>query len=153
MSDLILTPLHAWQGLSNFLANSEATLDAIIKRSQKDWARALDRPAALAVMHKLAQDNGPYGLQATVLNDSHLLVWTFGGPWYAPTEKWITEQFFLRLGRGSTDAAFDAIDLLKERTGASGVIMATSLAKNDEALGRLLARHGYMPMSSQHFKG
>lgn len=151
-SELSLTPLHEWSGLPDLISSADTVLAAIVKRAEKEWARKLSKDDALSTLYLLAKDTGPYGLQATVLNDSHLLVWTFAGPWYAMSEKWITEQFFVRIGKGSTADALAAIDLLAEKIGATGTVMATSLAANDAALGRLYGQHGYSPMSSQHFK-
>lgn len=151
-TELTLTPLHDWDGKDALLASADTVLEAIIKRAEKEWTRKLSREDALGVIKQLAKDNGPYGLQATVLNDSHLLVWTFAGPWYAMSEKWITEHFFVRIGKGSTKLALDAIDLLASKIGATATVMATSLAANDAALGRLYGQSGYSPMSSQHIK-
>lgn len=152
MSELSLTPLHDWDGLPDLLSNSEATLAAVIKRAEKDWSKKLTQKEALDTLQMLATDRGPYGLQATVLNDSHLLIWSFDAPWYAAKERWIIEQFFVRIGRGPSDKAFAAIDLLSDKLSATGVLMATSLAADDSALGRLYQKHGYAPMSQQYLK-
>lgn len=147
-----LVPFHQWDGKQSLLQNADSVLSAVIKKADKEWAIQLSRESALATLQKLATEEKPFGLEATVLNDSHLLIWSFSAPWYAGDQRWITEQFFLRVGKGSTADAFTAIDLLAEKIGATGVVMATSLAHNDAALGRLLGAQGYSPMSSQHFK-
>lgn len=134
------------------LNDAEGIIKSIIKRAEKEWSRTITVDEALGTLKLLSQDNGPYGIQATVLNDSHLLVWTFGAPWYAVGEKWITEQFFVRIGRGKSSDAFAAIDRLAAKIGATGIVMATSLAHNDEALGKILVNEGYTGMSSQYFK-
>jgi len=151
--ELTLIPFHEHPLRDEWLANSEKLIEQIVRKSGKTWTEnGFSKEAALTVWNQLAQGEEPYGLHAAVLNDSHILVFTFGTPWYAKG-KWIIEQFFLRIGKGSSKDAFDAIDLLAAKLGASGVTMATSLASDDSALGRLLASHGYSPMSSQHFKG
>lgn len=152
LDDVSLSPFHEWDGKDALLANAGKVLEAIIARAKKEWSRKLSKDDALEVLTKLAEGTNPYGLHATVLNDSHLLVWQFGGMWYAPQERWIVEQFYVRIGKGSSDDALVAIDALARNIAATGTIMATALAHNDEALGRLLAKSGYQPMSSQHIK-
>lgn len=152
IDEVSLTPFHEWDGRDVLLEGAPVVLDAIIARAQKEWSRTLSREDALLTLRNLGKGTSPYGLQATVLNDSHLLLWTLGSPWYAPSERWITEQFYVRIGKGSSKDAFVAIDALARNVGATGVVMATSLAADDSALGRLLASNGYSGMSSQHFK-
>ena len=147
-----LVPFHEWHGKEALLKNIDSILDAVIRKAEKEWAVTLTREVAIATLEKMGREEKPFGLYASVLNDSHLLIWSFAAPWYAGDQRWITEQFFLRIGKGATKDAFTAIDLLARNIGATGVVMATSLARNDAALGRLLAGQGYQPMSSQHFK-
>lgn len=127
-------------------------LARVLLRSNKGWARTVDTQAAVKVVSGLVQDYEHAGLSAAVLHDSHLLIYSVGSPWYAPTEKLIIEQFFVRVDKGSTEEALAALDLLAKDLGATGVVMATSLAANDKALGRLLGRFGYTSMSSQHWR-
>lgn len=121
-------------------------------RDGKDWDNRLDIEAALDVFQALADGKEIPGLMAVVLNDSHLLVYALGSPWWTNRKTWLTEQFFIRIGRGSADGAFNDLDEFAKSLGCSSIVMATSLAANDEALGRLYARHGYSPQSSQHIK-
>lgn len=118
----------------------------------KTWENRTDIEAAIAVAQALADGQDIPGLQATVLNNSHLLVYSVGSPWYASSSKWLIEQFFIRIGRGTVGCALNDLDELARQLGATTVVMATSLAANDAALGRLYAQHGYSSQSSQHFK-
>lgn len=136
-----------------WLAAAPEILARVLIRSQKEWARTVDTAAAVRQVAGLVREAEHNGLSAVVLNNSHLLIYQLGGPWYAPYEKLIIEQFFVRLDKGPTSEALAAIDLLAKDLGATGVVMATSLAANDKALGRLLGRFGYSPMSSQHYRG
>lgn len=135
-----------------WLENSDKILDQVLRKSGKSWLEnGFSKEDALNVWNALGRGESPFGLHAAVLNDSHVLVFTFGKPWYAKGN-WIIEQFFLRVGKGSSKDAFAAIDLLAEKLGATGITMATSMAADDSALGRLLGTNGYSPMSQQHFK-
>jgi hypothetical protein len=122
------------------------------ERDGKDWDNRLDIEPALDTFQALADGKEIPGLQAVVLNDSHLLVYGIGHPWWTNHKKWLIEQFFIRIGRGSADAAFHDLDEFAKSLGCSSIVMATSLAASDEALGRLYAKHGYSPQSSQHIK-
>lgn len=121
-------------------------------RDGKDWAARLETDSALAIFQRLADGEDIPGLQAVILNDSHLLVYSLGHPWWTKDKAWLIEQFFIRIGRGPAAGAFHDLDELAKSLGATTVVMATSLAANDQALGRLYARHGYTPQSSQHIK-
>lgn len=130
----------------------EEKLTSVIRRSSKQWAdTALEMEEALAVFYKLTMQAEYQGMKAVMLNDSHLLMYTVGSTWYAPHKKILLEQFYLRVGRGSGPEALEEIKELARAEGATGIIMATSLASNDAALGRLLAQSGYSPMSSMHY--
>lgn len=148
-----LSPFHEWDGKDVLLQNAGTVLEAVIQRADKEWSRKITQEDALAVLQQLSTGSIVNNqLHATVLNDSHLLVWQFGGLWYAPHEKWIIEQFYVRIGKGSHRDALLAVDALARNIGATGTIMGTALAKNDDALGRLLSQSGYSPMSQQYFK-
>lgn len=147
-------PFHAYPHKVALLQRAPELAAAVLQRSARDgkqWDQRLDMGAALAVFEQLAEADMP-GLRAAVLNCSHLLVYSLGGFWFDPSKLWVIEQFFIRIGRGPAILAMNDIDTLARDAGAKGVIMATSLAANDAALGRLYARHGYSPQSSQHFK-
>lgn len=146
------TPLCEHPKRNEWLAAAPEVLARVLLRSNKEWARAVDTGASVKTLADLIRECEHAGLSAAVLNDSHLLIYTVASPWYAPNEKLIVEQFFVRMDRGQTDEALAALDLLAKDLGATGAVMATSLAANDAALGRLLTRYGYSAMSSQHFK-
>lgn len=121
-------------------------------RTTKLWEGTTDVTGALDVFHRIADGNQPPGLDAVVLNGSHLLLYSLAAPWWNPTEVWLSEQFFIRIGRGPTACAFAAIEQLASDLGASHIVMATGLAKSDEALGKLYSRFGYSQQSTQHVK-
>lgn len=127
-------------------------LARIQQRSKTEWFNIIDTDEAVNTLRELAQGNNPGGLQAVVLSDSHLLVFSLGGPWYAPHKRWLIEQFFARIGPGDEAQAYEALELLAEDTQASHIIMATALARHDEALGRVYERYGFAKQSSQYVK-
>jgi hypothetical protein len=147
------TPLHSWEGKEAVLAGGVERLRKVLAKSDKAWAKDFPVQAAFDIVAAFARGDTPVPhVHATVLADSHLLLWGLTEPWYYPGQKWLVEEFFIRVGAGSHKDALESLDLLAENVGATGVAMATALARSDRALGRLLAQQGYSPMSSQHFK-
>jgi len=118
----------------------------------KNWDSRTDIEAAIAIAQALADGQDIPGLQAAVLNNSHLLIYNIGSPWFSSSKVWLIEQFFIRIGRGPVACAMRDLDDLARAQGATTVVMATSLAANDTALGRLYAQHGYGAQSTQHIK-
>jgi hypothetical protein len=147
------TPLHAWEGKEAVLAGGVERLRKVLAKSDKAWAKNFPVQAAFDIVAAFARGDTPVPhVQATVLADSHLLLWGLAEPWYYPGQKWLVEEFFIRVGAGCHKDALKSLDLLAENVGATGIVMATALARSDLALGRLLAQQGYSPMNSQHFK-
>lgn len=146
-------PLHLWDGRHAMLEGGEERLRKVIQKSTKGWAATLPVDTLVNIVREYADGEQPVPhVHATVLAGSHLLLWGLASPWYAPGQVWLLEEFFLRVGVGSLDDALASLDSLAQEVHATGVVMATALARSDAALGRLLAARGYSPMNSQHFK-
>lgn len=120
-------------------------------RDGKAFGGLLDMDVAVGVVSLLAEREDVDGLRAVIANDSHLLVFIVAPVWFNPLSRLLVEQFFMRVSRGPHTAALADIEQLARDEGASGVLMATMLAADDEALGRLFARRGYRKQSTQHF--
>lgn len=118
----------------------------------KGWGALLDLDACLGVFRMLSEQEACGELRAVVVNDSHFLVYSVGAPWFMPGLSLLVEQFFMRIGRGVGDKALHEIERFAKSLGCKGILMATSLAASDAALGRLLGRAGYAQESSQHLK-
>lgn len=148
-------PFHLYPHKDALMQRAPEIAASVMQRSErdgKDWDNRLESEAALAIFQRLADGEDIPGLQAVILNDSHLLVYSLGHPWWCKDKAWMIEQFFIRIDRGPASGAFHDLDELAKSLGCTTVVMATSLAANDQALGRLYAKHGYRPQSSQHFK-
>ena len=151
----MFTPAHEHPLAPYLLANCVELYEAMIGRSLRDnkrFADNIDHDAALGTVVSLLQGAELPGINAVILNDSHLLVYSVAQPWFSGTELWLIEQFYMRVGRGNSDAALDAVDDLGRSLGCGRVVFGTSLAASDKALGRLLERRGYSPQSSQLIK-
>lgn len=129
-----------------------ATVLARAAKGGKRWEELLDLDGTLAIFGMLGEGKTCGDLRACIVGESHFLCYSIGALWFAPSAPMLLEQFFVRIGRGSNDTAMDEIEALAQSHGCRGVVMATSLAANDEALGRLYARRGYTGQSSQHLK-
>ena len=148
-------PFHEYPHRGELMKRAPEIMDAVMRRSAgkgKDWGGRIDVEGAIAVAQALANGQEIAGLEAYVLNNSHLLIFSMGAPWYAFREVWLIEQFFIRIGRGPLDAALHDLDILARDRSAKRIVMATSLAADDSALGRLYGRNGYRPDSTQHIK-
>lgn len=147
-------PFHLHPMRHEIVANGPETVAALLQRSARDgkrWAELLDPEAAVGLFAWLAESEELNGLRAVIVNDSHLFAYSVGPLWFA-RGTWLIEQFFMRVGRGSTAGALHAIEEFGRAQGCQHVLMATVLAADDAALGRLLHRHGYAQQSSQHYK-
>lgn len=145
--------------LKIYLADNADDLMAVaLERTAKGkgrlWQDEIDLDFVIGQFYMLLMDGRSElpGLRAAVLNKSHLLMYTVQTSWLNPKKRWLTEQFFLRIGKGSSDDAFAALETLAADQGATTIIMATALAPRDAALGSLYQRHGYSLQSSQWIK-
>lgn len=149
-------PFHLHPMRHALMAQAPELAAAVMRRSEregKQWGGIMDVDAALSVFRHLSEHEDLAGeLRAVVLNDSHFFAYSVGPLWFVPGATFLVEQFFMRVGRGQTTAALTDVEDLGRSLGCRFVLMATSLAANDEALGRLLRSHGYRPHSSQHLK-
>ena len=148
-------PFHLHPQRAELLARGPEMAREVLARAGRDGKPSgclVDVDAALRVFSLLAEHEDVGGIRAAIVNDSHFFAYSVGPMWFNPLEPWLLEQFFMRVGRGSTSQALADIEQMGRDLGCKGVLMATSLAANDEALGRLLARFGYAPQSSQHYK-
>lgn len=149
------TPAHEHPLAGYLLENIERLCQEAVHRSRRDgksFADLIDHEKALATVLGLLRGEQLSGIDAAVLNDSHLLVYSVGAPWFSGEAVWLIEQFYIRVGPGSSTAALAAVDELGRSLGCSAVVFGTSLAASDKALGRLLVRQGYLPQSSQLIK-
>jgi len=119
--------------------------------SGKTWASRLDPDKALARFAMLLDGEDVPGVRAVVLNDSHIFLYTVASPWWGG-DNWLAELFYIRVARGSTPLAMEAIELLARDSFCSSIVFATSLAARDASLGRLLHQYGYKQESTQHIK-
>lgn len=148
-----VVPLHQHPARHDLMARAPQMCAAVFERSARDgktWATFLDADACIATFAWLAEQEDLQGLRCAIVNDSHLLAYCVAPMWFAPTKPLLVEQFFLRVGRGSSDEAMAQIKLFALEQGCAGVLMATMLAPDDEALGRLYERHGGRQHSSQY---
>lgn len=150
-------PLHLHPQRDAYLARLEDTAPEVLERSRRDgkvWASVIDVDVALSVFRWLGDHEDLGGeLRAVICNDSHLLVYAVGPIWFTkPGTKWLIEQYFARVGHGPFSAAMADIEQLARGYDAAGVLMATMLAPNDEALSRMYAQHGYPQQCAQHLK-
>lgn len=152
-TDTRIVPLSEHPDRDDILIAADTILDRMIARANKTWTQSIDKEQALNAFFGLYQGQHPYGLNAVVVNNSHVLIYQIGSVWYNPLTPIVLVQLYVRVNKGSGKEALAAVKSLAQEEGAAGVIMATSFAKNDPALGRLLAQEGYAPMSQQHFLG
>lgn len=149
-------PFHLHPQRAAIMQRLVETAPAVMERSRRDgkvWASLIDAEAALAVFAHLSEHQDLGGeLRAAVCNDSHLLVYAVGPLWFVPGKTWLLEQYFARVGRGPIGPALADIDQLALDCGAAGVLMATMLAPNDDALSRIYTQHGYPQQCAQHLK-
>ena len=95
------TPAHE-HPLAGFLIENSANLYAsMINRSTskgKMFADNINHEAAVdAVVGLIKGEPSPHGISAVILNDSHLLVYSVGQPWFGGGETWLIEQFYMRV--------------------------------------------------------
>jgi hypothetical protein len=148
-------PFHQYPHRAELMERAPQIMDGVMRRSGgrgKHWDDRIEVDGAICVAQALADGVEIPGLQASVLSNSHLLIYTLGSPWFNSSKVWLIEQFFIRIDRGPVGFAFRDLEDLARAQGASRIVMATSLAANDAALGRLYAQNGYSPESSQHIK-
>jgi hypothetical protein len=152
---LAATPFHQHPLRHELLARAPQLAAIVLERASaggKGWDKVLDLDACLTVFHILGEQESCGDLRAVIVNDSHFLAYSVGVLWFMPKTPLLLEQFLMRVDRGSSDQAMDDIEALAASIGCKGVLMATSLAPSDAALGRLYARRGYSQESTQHLK-
>ena len=144
---------HQHPARHDLIARADELCAAVFERSARDgkaWATFLDQNACVGVFEFLAENEELGGLRCVIVNDSHLLAYCVAPMWFAPERPLLIEQFFMRVGRGSADEAMAEIKAMAREQGCHGVLMATMLAPDDDALGRLYERHGGRKHSSQY---
>jgi hypothetical protein len=119
--------------------------------SGKDWATRLDANLALARFATLLDGDEVPGIKAVVLGDSHVLLYSISTPWWGGPP-WLAEQFYVRVAKGPTSYAMQAVEDLAKDNECKTIVFATSLAARDDGLSRLLRRYGYTQESTQHIK-
>lgn len=142
-----------WEGRDILLWKAPEVISRLQRKSKDAWFEHIDTDRVVETLQMLSRGLHPNGLSAAILNNSHLLVYSLGGPWFTiGGERWLVEQFFMRVDHGEEAGAYEALELLAEDLGASRIIMATALARRDEALGKVYERYGYAKQSSQYVK-
>jgi hypothetical protein len=137
----------------DLMARAPDLCAAVFARSERDgktWAQFLDAQACIDLFAWLAVHEELQGLRCVIVNDSHLLAYCVAPMWFAPDKPLLVEQFFMRVARGSSDAAMEDVKQLARDNGCAAVLMATMLAPDDDALGRLYERHGGVKHSTQY---
>jgi hypothetical protein len=146
-------PFHLHPLRIEVTERAEELCAGVLQRSERDgkvWAQFLDPEACVSVFQWLAEHEELAGLRCVIVNDSHLLAYCVAPMWFAPDKPLLVEQFFMRLARGSSDQAMDDIKQLARDNGCAALLMATMLAPDDEALGRLYRKHGGAQHSTQY---
>lgn len=146
-------PLHQHPLRHELLARADELCAGVFARSERDgkvWAQFIDADAAIAVFEHLTEHEDMGGLRCAIVGNSHLLAYCVAPMWFAPTKPLLVEQFFMRVARGSSDAAMEEIKQLARDNDCAAVLMATMLAPDDDALGRLYERHGGSKHSTQY---
>lgn len=91
-------------------------------------------------------------LLAAIVDDSYLVVFTIGAPWY--TDELVLEELgILTLGRGGDFAVVTRF--LEDAAKANGCVMVavgTALSRENEALARKYKRQGYLTEAYQLIK-
>lgn len=139
--------------VAGWLAGGEARFNAILRRADrrgKAWAGRMNYQDVVAALRRIVAGEHP-AMRAVVLCDTHLFVYCVGPVWWDDHTNWLIEQFFVRIGPGDTDP-LAAIEELAVALCCKHVVFGTSLAPDDEALGRYLATAGYTKESSQYIK-
>jgi hypothetical protein len=148
-------PFHLHPMRHDLLARGPELAAAAFDRSARDgktWNQMLSVDACVQVFRALAEVEDVGGLRCVIANDSHLFAYCITEFWFMPGAKVLAEQFMLRVARGPSTVALDQIEAMGKDAGCRYVLMATTLAASDQALGRLFARRGYSLQSSQHLK-
>lgn len=152
---MTFVPLRKHPRKGEILAAIPALAFKVLSRSReggKDWAPMVDLRAVTRAYEAMAMGHIRDGLKTAILNDSHLITYSMGSPWYAPRQFFLIEQFFIRIAPGPTDLAFAALDDLAKEEEADAIVMATAFAPNDADLAATYARYGYSQQSTQHIK-
>lgn len=92
-------------------------------------------------------------LNAVVVEDTYVLVYNLGSPWYSPAT-FLEECLVLRVYDGDADfsAVTQALEGLAKHHGAKAIASATALAKSDRALSRMYQRAGFIPIGTRLYK-
>lgn len=149
-------PFHLHARRHEFLADMHQRAPVVMARSRrqgKTWAAIIDVESALGIFAWLAE-NETYAdhLRAVIVGESHFFAYAVSPMWFAPAKPWLVEQFFLRVAPGEHQHAMADIDAMAQALGVRGTLMATMLAPDDEALGRLFEQGGYRKQCSQYLK-
>jgi hypothetical protein len=151
---MAVVPLHQHPNARAIVQGIRDNAPRLIKRAErggKRWSRFIDADYICNVFDFLCENENVGGeLRAVVVNDSHFLAYSLGPMWFAPGHTWLIEQYFQRIGQGDTPAALTAIGEHAREQGACGVLIATMMAPDDDALGRIYTSAGYSRQCSQY---
>lgn len=134
------------------LHNIDLLVGRFIRRAQqagKSFGQMIDPDATFIAVHAALEGEHPE-LQAVVLGDTHILLYSLARPWWS-CETWLIEQFYGRIAKGQSDPLGSLDFFAGDHLGVSKIVFGTTLA-NDAALGRLLAQSGYTQQSTQYIK-
>jgi len=139
--------------IAAWLAGGEGRFNSILRRADsrgKSWSQRMAYADVVKALEVIFNDDHPV-VKAAILGNTHVFVYGVGPVWWDPETKWLLEQFFARLGPGDSDP-LGAIDALAQHLGCKYIAFGTSLASQDEALGRYLEAGGYSQQSAHYVK-
>lgn len=123
--------------------------DSIGHRINKVWFKSVDTQHVLSLILT-------GGVNAAIVNDSYLVLYEAGAPWYNPTVTVVEELMVLSLQDGSPTASLKDVTDFLEGQGrihkATLVVVGTALAHRDEALIRMYGRLGFNRESTMLIK-
>lgn len=114
----------------------------IIRDAKPEVQAGLDLNTVVATVTSALKGEFPQGLTSVLLNNSHVLLFQVGHPWYSK-EDVLYEQLFVRVGSGPLTGALAALDQLAAHYGCTRIMMGSLVTPSDEAYTKLLTPHGY----------
>lgn len=115
----------------------------VLGKPNKEWVDDIDPEFIVGVVLQGK-------LPAVIVDEAFLLIYVVTPFWLNPSKKVFQELALIRLARTSNMLAVaDAMQAIAEANGCCRIFMDTSLARNDSALTRQMARYGYSPIATQ----
>ena len=124
------------------LALVKTLTSRLLSRCKPEWKTRFDQDKIELMVTGALCGQKPYGMQAVLLNHSHLLIYTTGHTWYNQARV-LDEQLMVRVSEGSFTDALAALDLLVKDECCDYVTLGTLLSHNDAAYTRLAEQNGF----------